>query len=354
MNTIPKKTKNSAKKVQKHHHLDESKKEQTPWQKAHQRYLEEKRLMDEIMAKQDGMTNDDKTEETNDLSDQPIEQENTFTQEQKLENQPENLKVSFSDKLPKMKDYRQKKLYRRLGLIVGILLVPLIFCLYYISPLGQLSKVEVSGNHEVESQAIIHQAQFKIDEPLWDQYFKRSTNEAKIKKLSPWIKNVQVSITHFNQFKIQITEYPEVAYLLKDNHYYTILENGKVIDQATDQPKASYPILEGFKTQKNIFETLKAYDRLSQEIKQSISQIKATPRNDNDELLTLIMNDGNQVLINRSQLVQRMPYYIQVAANLTSPGVVDMEVGIFSYPYPSSTENSTEDTDQTTSSEPTA
>lgn len=350
MNTITKKTKNSAKKVQKHHHLDESKKEQTPWQKAHQRYLEEKRLMDEIMAKKDEMTNDDKTEETNDLSDQPIDQENTFTQEQKLENQPENLKVSFSDKLPKMKDYRQKKLYRRLGLIVGILLVPLIFCLYYISPLGQLSKVEVSGNHEVESQAIIHQAQFKIGDPLWEQYFKRSKNEAKVKQLSSWIKSVDVSITHLNHFKIKIKEYPEVAYLLKDNHYYTILENGKVIDQKTDQPQANYPILEGFKSQKNILKTLKAYHRLSQEIKQSISQIKSTPRSDNDELLTLIMNDGNQVLINRSQLVQRMPYYAQVAANLTSPGVIDMEVGIFSYPYPSSSESSTDSTESTDSS----
>lgn len=337
--------------MQKHHHLNESKKEPTPWQKAHQRYLEEKRLMDEIMAKQAEKSSDEDNQAEVTSSEQLTEQDNLVTDEQKIGDKSDKLQKSFSDKLPKMKDYRQKKLYRRLGFIVGILAIPLLFCLYYISPLGQLSKIEVSGNHEVNTQAIIQKAQFKIDEPLWEQYFKRATNETKIKKLSPWIKKVQVSITHFNHFKIQITEYPEVAYLLKDNRYYTILENGKVIEQSTDQPKAGYPILEGFKQQKDILQTLKAYHRLSQEIKQSISQIKATPRNDNDELLTLIMNDGNQVLINRSQLVQRMPYYTQVAANLTSPGVVDMEVGIFSYPYPNSTESSTSASDETTSSE---
>ncbi|EOT42035.1 cell division protein FtsQ/DivIB [Enterococcus columbae] len=350
MNTITKKTKQAANKSQKNQHLNESKK-LTPWQEAHQRYLEEKRLMDELMAKQEEKTLE---EQADAVTPDELEDETNATLEGSLLNdkaKAEKEKTSFSDKLPKMKDYRQKKLFRRLGLIVGILAIPLIFCLYYISPLGQLAKVEVSGNKAVNAQAIVQTAQFKVGEPLWEQYFNRDKNETRVKKLSPWIKSVSVSITDFNHFKLEIKEYPEVAYLLKDNRYYTILENGKVIDQSTDQPQATYPILEGFKKQTTILKTLQAYERLSQEIKQSISQIKSTPRSDNNELLTLIMNDGNQVLINRDQLVQRMPYYAQVAANLTTPGVVDMEVGIFSYPYPSTSESSSDSTEATTSSE---
>lgn len=46
------------------------------------------------------------------------------------------------------------------------------------------------------------------------------------------------------------------------------------------------------------------------------------------------MNDQNQVLINIDQLTKKLPYYAKVASNMQEPGIVDMEVGLFTYPYP--------------------
>jgi cell division protein FtsQ len=54
------------------------------------------------------------------------------------------------------------------------------------------------------------------------------------------------------------------------------------------------------------------------------------------------MNDQNQVLINVDQLAKKLPYYAKVVGNMQSPGIVDMEVGIFSYPYPKEEEKTTD------------
>ena len=322
---------------------ENSQKKPTPWQEAHQKYLQEKTLMDKILKK------NQKQEESESLAEPSEEVEQQENQEQEKnerpmieilssEKSPERTRenISFSDKLPKMKDYRQRKLYRRVALIISLFLIPLVGCIYYISPLGQLAKVDVIHNQQVPSEQIVKTANFKINEPLWEQYFSRQSAIQKIQKISPWIKAVNVKIVHFNQFQINVTEYHRVAYLLTGDKYYDILENGQVLKNpiTQDQLQSGLPILEGFTSKKLILKTLKAYHKLPEEFKQSISQIKSTPRAENDQLLTLNMNDQNQVLINIDQLTKKLPYYAKVASNMQEPGIVDMEVGLFTYPYP--------------------
>ncbi|CAI3259630.1 cell division protein FtsQ/DivIB [Enterococcus cecorum] len=317
---------------------ENSQKKPTPWQEAHQKYLEEKRLMDRILKKNQEQEESESLAEPSEEVEQQEKNERPMIEilssEKSTERTREN--ISFSDKLPKMKDYRQRKLYRRLALIISLFLIPLVGCIYYISPLGQLAKVDVIHNQQVPSEQIVKTANFKINEPLWEQYFSRQSAIQKIQKISPWIKAVNVKIVHFNQFQINVTEYHRVAYLLTGDKYYDILENGQVLKNpiTQDQLQSGLPILEGFTSKKLILKTLKAYHKLPEEFKQSISQIKSTPRAENDQLLTLNMNDQNQVLINIDQLTKKLPYYAKVASNMQEPGIVDMEVGLFTYPYP--------------------
>lgn len=322
---------------------ENSQKKPTPWQEAHQKYLQEKTLMDKILKKNQEQEESESLVETSEEVEQQENQEQEknerpmieiLSSEKSTERTREN--ISFSDKLPKMKDYRQRKLYHRLALIISLFLIPLVGCIYYISPLGQLAKVDVIHNQQVPSEQIVKTANFKINEPLWEQYFSRQSAIQKIQKISPWIKAVNVKVVHFNQFQINVTEYHKVAYLLTGDKYYDILENGQVLKNpiTQDQLQSGLPILEGFTSKKLILKTLKAYHKLPEEFKQSISQIKSTPRAENDQLLTLNMNDQNQVLINIDQLTKKLPYYAKVASNMQEPGIVDMEVGLFTYPYP--------------------
>ena len=123
-----------------------------------------------------------------------------------------------------------------------------------------------------------------------------------------------------------------MALLASDNHYSPILESGVVVNEPSDQPLEGLPILESFSDQSKIKEVLTAYQKLSQEIREGISQIKYTPRDSNDELLTIYMNDGNQVIVNISNMASQMQYYPQIAKDLKEDSIIDMEVGIFTYP----------------------
>lgn len=256
---------------------------------------------------------------------------------------------SFADTLPKIKQQRSSVLYRRLGLIIVILLIPLFAALYYVSPLSKLSQISVAGTEAVKPQDIINSSGFKTGADMWPQYFDRAQNEAAIKQANPRIKSVSLGIERLNQFHLKVTEYPEVALLAKNDQYHPILANGKVLDETMKNPTENMPILEDFDSDKKILTVLQEYQKLSQEIRKGISQIKYSPSDSNKELLTIFMNDQNQVIVNISNLSKQMKYYPQVAKDLDGKGVIDMEVGIYSYKYQDETSESGEEGTETSS-----
>lgn len=255
---------------------------------------------------------------------------------------------SFADRLPNLKKYRNRRLIGRLSLIVGILLVPLIIAVYYVSPLSKLESIKVTGNQSVAADAIVDQSKVKLHEEIWAQYFHREQTESLLKKTFPQIKTATVSIKPLNHFVIRVSEYQKVALLLKDSKYSPVLENGAVLGEASEQADKGLPVLEGFEAGSKITRTLAAYQKLSSEIREGISQIKYAPRENNDELLNIFMNDGNQVIVNISNLASQMQYYPQIAKDLEEKSVIDMEVGIFTY---SNTEHQEEPTSETQDSE---
>ncbi|MFV0558460.1 MAG: cell division protein FtsQ/DivIB [Enterococcus sp.] len=244
------------------------------------------------------------------------------------------------DEVVPVKEPLDPKVKRRLILLISLFLLPLLITFYYISPLSKLAKVTVTGNEELAAATVIKSADFTLGDGLWPQYFNKEQVVQKIKKTQPRVEDATVSIKHFNQFSIEVQEYPEAGYLTKGKKYAPILANGVVLEETKRKADDDLPVLEDFTSQKKILATLKAYDELSPEIQSSISQILYTPTDTNKELLKLYMNDGNQVIVNISNLSEQMEYYPQVAKELDGQGVVDMEVGVFSYPYPEETETS--------------
>ncbi|MFC4709905.1 cell division protein FtsQ/DivIB [Enterococcus eurekensis] len=254
----------------------------------------------------------------------------------------ENKLLSFSKKLPNLQAYRDKKLRKRLILLVSLFLIPLVGSLYYISPLSNLSAVQVKAQQKVTQETILETANFEIGERLWPQFFNREAVANKVTTENPWIKKTTITLQDWNKFAIQVKEYEEVAYLVKGNQYLPILENGKIIQEPIKKIDNRHVILESFSKEAQILATLKEYEKLPAEIQDSISQIKLTPSKKNDELITLFMNDGNQVFVNISDFSKQMKYYLQVAKEMKGKGVIDMEVGIYSYPYAEKDEETTE------------
>ncbi len=305
----------------------------TPWQKEHLLYLqqhgqeppEEKQVPEENFELE--------TEETAIEDFEKVETADPQVVTESVDSKAE--RVSFADRLPKIKAFRNKKLRRELTLLTLLFLLPLALLLYYISPLSSLSKISVTGNQRINEQAIIADSDLNLHQNLWQQYFSRSKNEAKIVASSLWIKDAQISLSHVNQFAITISEYPEVALLAKGEYYYPILENGQIADEKSKEASKGKVIFEGFTESQKILATLKAYHQLSSELQVGVSQIKYAPTDTNQELLNIYMNDGNEVIVNISNLVSQLTYYPQVVKEMDGKGIIDMEVGIFTYPYPS-------------------
>lgn len=262
-----------------------------------------------------------------------------------------NEHLSFTDTLPQLKKYRRTKLWRRLSLIIGILIIPLLITVYYVSPLSLLNQVSVKGNQTIASEKIITDSKFHYGEDFLSQYFDRKQAVAAIKKENVRIHTVSITPSGFNTLQISVTEYGQIAQLSKGKQYYPILENGKTLDQGTKTPESGFVILEDFKADDAIIATIKAYEKLPDDIRSAISQINATPTKANDSLLKLMMKDGNTVIVNIENLAQQMIYYPKVAKDLPDTGIIDMEVGIFYTPYTSETKESdaSESTTTTTS-----
>lgn len=317
----------------------------TPWQKANLEYTQQQ-------GKEPGWSPKviAGPPETSEAEEDKAVHESEALEEELGQRPEEGETISFSERLPKVKYQRQSLLYRRMTIIILILLLPLIAVIYYVSPLAKLAGVTVVGNQAVAATEIVKAADFQMEGSLWPQYFSKGKELKQIKESNPRIKKVSLSIDHLNHFKIQVEEYAEIALLAHDNAYSPILANGYTLSEKMENPTEKLPILENFTEQATIVNVLNAYQSLSQELQEAISQIKYTPTNSNKELLLLYMNDGNQVIVNISNLKSQMKYYAQVAKEMSEKGVIDMEVGIFSYPYEKEEATTASDAETTTSS----
>lgn len=300
---------------------DDTHDELTPWQKEHLRYLKERENEEKDTNKSETNLENSKTVQ------EDMSSKTSFEEPTKKE------RVSFADRLPKLKNYRNKKLHKRLITIIMIFVVPLLFTLYYVSPLNSLAKVEVTGNQNIASKEIVASSGLQLNQNLWSQYFERDQFSRRLVRNFPRIKNATIKFSSLNQFKINVTEHKEVALLAKDGKYFPILENGQIVQEPQEKADKEKVILEDFTEQDHIMETIKNYYELPKEIQSGVSQINYTPTKDNDELITIFMNDGNRVILNVSNMDQQMAYYPQVAEEMDEKGIIDMEVGIFARPY---------------------
>lgn len=342
----------------------------TPWQLANMEYMKQKALENKEAQPEESLSESEEAEAAaDDLPTEPekesenvaaVKEKNTASEDPEPEEIPsEEVKLpsgprngSFLDRLPNIRHERNRLLVRRSSILIGLFAIPALFLLYYISPLADLGAVTIKGNEHVATETIKQELDFNIDGNLWSQFFGRNDNVKQLKKQELQIEDATVRIDGFNHFAVTIKEYAEVAYLESNGKYSPVISSGKVIPIEVEKSDGSLPILESFTSSKRILHVLDQYKKLSEEVKQGISQIKYAPTSENKELLEILMNDGNKVLVSIDDLGKKMNYYPQVVEQMNEKeikGVVDMEAGIYSYPYE---DNSSEaDTTQSTTNQ---
>lgn len=264
--------------------------------------------------------------------------------------QSEGKDYSLEDKLPKLKEKRRKKMYRRLVSLLFLFSFAILIVVYFITPLSKVDQVSVSGTKEVTDQAIIDASQIRSGDSLWETFFSRNKIETTVKKQLPQVKSMKLTFTSINSYELVVSEYKTVAYLEKGDEYYNILSNGKIVNESRKVSIGNPPIFVNFKEGKALNKMLEQYQVLNENIHNSISEIEYTPSKTDDYLITLYMNDGNQVVASIVSFAEKMVYYPDIVEKIgEEKGIINIEVGIYFTPFES--ESSKENTESANNKE---
>jgi cell division protein FtsQ len=322
--------------------MDEENKDKqlTPWQIEREKYLHEK---GEKASWEESDEEENSEEEVNleeELKDKPKEDAEKSKEEAETEKEEvpekEEERKSIAHELPQMKKSRNKKLKRRLAVITGISLFAILVMSYEISPLSKLANVEVNGANATDTQEIITGSKLEKNQNILEQFFNRGQFEKNIVESNIRVKTAKISWSGINNFHIQVTEYAIKGYEQEENQFFPILENGKILSEqpVTDEERnKELPLLLGFKGKsEQVSNLFVAFNRLPQDMQNKIVNVQLSPRESNPDLVRITMNDGNLVIVSIEDIVDKMEYYQSVASQMSEPGVIDMEVGITTFP----------------------
>lgn len=239
--------------------------------------------------------------------------------------------IKLQDRVPKLKNQKKKNkknVNHRLILYISILFLLVLFLIYFRSPLSNIKKISVFGNHYMTDEQVMKDSGVTYD----ISYFRVTAHKAEenLTKRKE-IKAVNVKKRFPNKIDIHIEEYLTIGYINKEGKLQPLLENGKTLDVLPNgKLPVAAPIFEPFKEEK-MKELIAELEKLTPAILKSISEIRYSPTNANEDHLTLYMNEGYEVSTTIQNFAKRMEAYPLILKTI-EPGkkvLIDLEVGAY-------------------------
>ncbi|HEM5184706.1 TPA: FtsQ-type POTRA domain-containing protein [Streptococcus suis] len=293
------------------------------WKARHQAYLAHKDEAD-IQAVDEGQTEQEIPEAK---KSKRVLFQGINRRQESLESKKETEKEVQSLKA----DIPSKVVWKAVPVLVTSLLLAAL-ALYFISPTSKKKQIEVVGNErltaeQVENYSLISPDDYNVTIALHaDAYAKN------IKKNSSSVETATIKFQFPATFTIHIKEYAIIGYIQQQSQWYPVLSSGEV----GGEPISQDSLPEGYTTinlsdKELIKELAIELGKIDTGIRSAIQTINLTPSKVTADLLTLNMADGNTVLVPLSEISQKLPYYTKIAAEVTVPTTIDMEVGIYRY-----------------------
>lgn len=218
--------------------------------------------------------------------------------------------------------------------MVGGILASLIILLGILSsPLFAIHSLQAKSTQNLSRGQIVKASGLQVGQPLWiiwrhDQQLSKVANAN-----NDLIRQITVT-THWWDVRLEAKEYRQAGNLVRDGKYYQVIENGRILKTPLAHPTAGYPVYSGFKHDATFAMVIQQYAGLSKDIKRGISEIDLSPTKANPQRLHLFMNDGNEVYASPDSFRAKMKYYPEIAAQMNGKGIINLEVGAYSYPFP--------------------
>ena len=286
---------------------------------------------------QDQASDDDETNESEETEDveEPEEEnieESSDVSEDRTENFVDQADIEIEKEAKPDKPRIEKiHLYRAIPvLVISSLLI--LLSLYFITPLGSLKNIVVTGNDRVTQDEIIKATQIDSRDYTLTTFLNRNQYANNLKKANSWIEKAEISYQFPITFKIQVTEFKILAYEASTGNIYPVISNGTVINQPVKKEALPENYMRlNLSDKAKVKKLMQELSDVPDSIKNEIQTVNLTPSKATKDLLTLTMKDEHKIIVPLSDIHKKLPYYSRVHPLLTEPSIVDMEAGIFSY-----------------------
>lgn len=224
-----------------------------------------------------------------------------------------------------------RHVYRALPVLI-LSSVLLILAVYFISPYSKLKNIEVTGNKQLSKIEVLEASSIQKEDYTLTTYLSQKAHAKNIKQSNLWVEKAEIMYRFPITFKIKVTEYKVVAYDYSGEQYFPVLSSGEEIANPVtkSQLPKSYIRLD-FSDKAMLKKFVRQLAGISDTIKSEIQTVQHTPSKATEDLLTLMMTDGNKIIVPLSEVAKKLPYYEKIKPQLTEASIVDMEAGIFSY-----------------------
>lgn len=221
--------------------------------------------------------------------------------------------------------------HRVLSLVIPFLVV-LLVALYVVSPLSKVENVQIKGNQEVKNSAIQEATGVHKGRYIWGLVDHANKIQTQAQKRNHQIKSVRIRATGPRSVVVTIKENSIIGLVTINDQQHYLLSNG---NQASIHGQASnYVTYANFGGHAGCLrKTACQIGDLPRSIREGISEVQLAPTKSSPERVKLYMNDGNLVIANIPTLSKKMRYYPSIVSTMNGNGVVNLQVGAYSYPY---------------------
>lgn len=218
-----------------------------------------------------------------------------------------------------MKKKKKKVKIKIIPFLIVILIVALLVGLYYLLSLIPIKNIYIKGNTYLSDQTIIELA--KIED--YPSFLKTTTSSMKkgLKK-NPYIKNITIKKRLLGKVYIEIEE--KNMLFRNDESKLIVLEDKSEVD---DNNLYQLPILLNYIPDTKYDSFIKGMNKINEDVKVQISEIRYYPNEQDDDRFLLYMNDGNYVYLTLTKFKQ-INYYEDVLEKLEGKkGILYLDSG---------------------------
>ncbi|MBS4207709.1 FtsQ-type POTRA domain-containing protein [Bacillus sp. FJAT-50079] len=251
--------------------------------------------------------------------------------------------LSLEDRIPTIKEHRKRKANQRLIFLLTMFFLLIMCVVYFQSPLSKVKKIAIEGNEKIAAEKILEVTELTEGLNLWK--INKKSLEKQLEVIEA-IQTAKVSIRFPNIVQIEIKEYKTIGYLLQENTFIPILENGVILTNDGQYGlSGNAPILSGFKEDDVLREMADELQKLPSEIVNIISEIHYAPKETDKYHIYLFTNDGYEVNATIPTFSVKMKNYPSMISQLDPniKGVIDLEVGSFFKAYETEGEDMNEE-----------